>query len=185
MSANVVGIDLSLTSTGLCANQLEVITDLGNVKSTGKNTDTYDDRQKRLYRLMNEVVDWTEAKRPDLVVIEAPSYGSVGRGTFDRSGLWWMVVSALRAEGFPVAFVSPKARAKYGTGNGNSDKKAVHAFVLEKYADIAPRRIKNNDEADAVLLAAMGSRYLGHPVEPVHPGDAACAALTGVLWPTL
>lgn len=191
--SGVVGLDLSLTSSGIAGIEPHTlgfssvqsrITMLKTVKSTGKKGDGLAARQRRLYGAGNEIVDLVTLFNPDLVVIEAPSYGSKFGSPHDRSGLWWIVVNALGYAGFPVAEVSPQGRAKYGTGKGNAKKDVVEAFVRESYQEIAPRRIANNDEADAILLAAMGARYLGYPVELRGLPVAAADALGGVSWPT-
>lgn len=185
---SVIGIDLSLTSTGL-ATVLSTgeLVDIHNVKSSGKKGDTREQRSARLFGLANEITDYIDRWRPniDMVVIEAPSYGSRFGSAHDRSGLWWLVMMALDHDfgGVPVAQVSPQGRAKYGTGAGNSKKPVVYAAVKDRYTDLAPRRIRNDDEADAILLAAIGARHLGYPIEPAGLPEANLAALTGVLWP--
>ena len=180
----LIGIDLSLTSTGICVVNDGSITELDTIKSSGKKGDSITQRGDRMNWIVEELVlthlFWENA---DLAVIEAPSYGSSFGSAHDRSGLWWLVVREIQGRGIPLALVSPQGRAKYGTGKGNSKKPEVYAAVKANYAELVPRPIKNNDEADAVLLACIGSRYLGYPVEPVSPGEANLASLTGVHWP--
>lgn len=178
----VTGIDLSLTSTGMVRADDGVFAGFFNPKTKGKRGDTLEQRQKRLYDLANEIVAF--ATPSDLVVIESPSYGSVGAGTFDRSGAWWLVVSALIADDIPVAMVSPQGRAKYGSGKGNAKKDVVLAFVREYYTDWFGARIPNDDVADATLLCAMGCRHLGHPVEDWELPVNAIDAMTGATWTT-
>lgn len=182
----VVGIDTSLTSTGLCTIDAGKIVSLHSAKSRGKLADTYDMRSDRLFKLANEIVDYVTDKKPNLVVIEAPSYGSNFGSAHDRSGLWWQVHIALRNDGYPLARVAPQTRAKYGTGAGNSKKDVVFAAVKHLYTDLSPRGIANDDEGDAILLAAMGSRWAGFPVEPAGSvSDRSETALDGVLWPSV
>lgn len=178
----VTGIDLSLTSTGLVTAEDGNLTDWANPKTKGKRGDTLEQRQDRLYELANKVVAYGEES--DLVVIEAPSYGSTGGSAHDRSGLWWLVVNAFMADDVPVAMVSPQGRAKYGSGKGNAKKDVVFAFVVELYQPIFTT-IPNDDVADAVLLAAMGARFAEEPVEDWAPAEANLAAMGGVLWPVL
>lgn len=61
----------------------------------------------------------------------------------------------------PVAQVAPTQRAKYATGSGRAEKKVVLAAAKELYGLDFP----TDDEADAAILAAIGSRYLGEPCE--------------------
>ncbi|GMA22268.1 hypothetical protein GCM10025864_44320 [Luteimicrobium album] len=43
--------------------------------------------------------------------------------------------------------------------------------------------ITGNDEADALILAAMGARHLGHPIDDVPATHLA--AMNGGQWPDL
>lgn len=182
----VVGIDLSLTSTGLCLVQDRMIAKVERVQTKGSLSDRIPERNKRLHWITDKVLDFVIANEVDLVVVEAPSYGSQYGAAHDRSGLWWRVMGDLLLEGYPVALVSPQGRAKYATGKGNSPKKMVETNVRQRYAlhDITwPSRGKGDDIADAILLAAMGSRWLGYPLKHERLGKANAAALDGVDWP--
>lgn len=181
-SAPIVGLDLSLTATGraaYCPQRNEFV--CSTVGSKGKRSDTYAMRGARLADLKDRIVQWSISVglyHPELVVIEGPSIGSVNGSQHDRSGLWWMVVSDFQARDIPVLVVPPKTRAKYATGNGNSGKDVVLAHVIERYADNTKDRIKNDNEADAIVLAAMGARFLGIPQEATPP--PGMGAMSGV-----
>ena len=78
--------------------------------------------------------------------------------------------------------MTPTARAKYGTGKGNAAKDAVLAAVIRRYPAVD---VTGNDEADALILAAMGARHLGIPLE-LSPVPGPCLdALLKVRWPEL
>ena len=62
--------------------------------------------------------------------------------------------------------VPPSCRAKYATGKGNAGKDEVLLAASRRYPH-AP--IVGNDDADAVVLAAIGARLLGEPVEDSLP----------------
>ena len=183
--AGVVGIDPSLTSTGLAHIDFEGnVTELYNLGRKGRRGEPLEERAERVYTLAQEIIEWTLAiETPQLVVIEAPSFGSQGGSAFDRAGVWWRVVGNLWAMGIPVAQVAPRTRAKYGTGDGRSDKKVVKAHVIETYTDILPSRIRNDDQADALLLASMGARHLGMPIEPAGLPERNLEAMEAVVWP--
>lgn len=185
LNLQVVGIDLSLTSTGLVGTSNDRITHMHNIKTTGKKDDTLEQRSARIFGIANEVVDWIHGDGCDLVVIEGPSFGSKFGHAHDRSGLWWLVMTALIEDGYPVAQVSPQGRAKYGTGAGGSKKDVVLAHVKERYQGLVDFTIPNDDVADAILLAAMGARRLGVPVEPADLPASNLAAMDGVLWPSV
>lgn len=165
----VVGIDLSLTSTGLAfINPDNHRIEIATIGSKGKRADSLHSREVRITTLANNIVDWACALvDPELAVIEAPSFGSSGGSAFDRAGLWWQIVRGLRAAEVPVVQVAPTTRAKYLSGDGRADKKVVMAHAIETYTDLlmAGKRITKDDEADAIGLAAMGARWLGWPVE--------------------
>lgn len=160
----VVGIDTSLTSTGLCSMD-SMGAAVQRVRSKGKAADTLAMRRARLDKLAGDIVRATLAAAPDLAVIEAPSYGNQNGHMHDRSGLWWLVVFSLGSAGVPVLEVSPSTRMKYATGKGggkDATKDAVLTSVVRRYPLIP---VADNNEADAVLLASIGMRMLGSPVE--------------------
>lgn len=159
----VVGIDPSLTCTGLV-----VLTDdrrpfHTSFKSAVKKDDTLYMRKQRLRRLAAEIVNFTMGMQPDLVVIEGPSMASKFGHPHDRSGLWWLLVSELQV---PVMEVAPTVRMKYGTGKGNAAKDDVLTAVVRRYPAI---EVQGNDQADALILAAIGRRMMGYPIEDSLP----------------
>lgn len=179
----VAGVDLSLTGTGIAIinGSGEIHTHL--VKSTGKKDASLADRRERLGRVRGAVIHkvGTMAQRPELVVIEAPSYGSSGGQAHERAGLWWMVVSALMEWGYPVVSVAPTTLKKYVASRGNVDKDEMLAAAIKQYpqADIT-----NNNVADAVGLAAMGARHLGFPALEVSFNASQDAAMKTPKWVT-
>lgn len=153
---HVVGVDLSLTATGVATrHSAELIT------STGHRDDTLIDRRARLNHIRYRVISWCQAA--DLVVIEAPSFGSRGGSAHDRAGLWWLVVSALIHRDIAVIDISPKTRAKYATGRGNAGKDEVLTAAVRRL----PIDVDNNNTADAAWLCAIGHDLLGAPLAPL------------------
>lgn len=149
-SRRVMGVDLSLTRTGIATRHGAEI-----IATSGHLDDTLAQRRQRISRIRAEVIGW--CTNADLVVIEAPSYGSKGGSAHDRAGLWWLVVSALMHRDIPVLDVSPKTRAKYATGNGNADKDEVLAAAVRRL----PIAVSNNNTADAAWLVAIGHDLYG------------------------
>jgi Holliday junction resolvasome RuvABC endonuclease subunit len=179
----IVGLDLSLTAAGLAEYNLDhehfAVETYG---TKGKRTDKYAQRGGRLQTMADHIIAWATAGSSDpvMVVVEGPALGSQNGSFFDRAGLWWLVVSGLQARGIRVLVVPPKTRAKYATGNGNSGKDVVLAHVIEQYADFMDNcSIRNDNEADALVLAAMGARYIGEPQEESLP-EGNLAAMAGV-----
>ncbi|MFC0626142.1 hypothetical protein [Kribbella deserti] len=190
----VVGLDTSLTSTGLLV--LEVGPDRppaagatrieSKAPATGRNPDTgkklapnLKQRLDRLTAIEQRITSALFNLYIDLAVIESPSFGSVGSASRDLAGLWWRVVGKLDHMGIPVAEVSPAGRTKYALGSGKAaPKDRVLAAVIKRYPDFD---ITGNDIADALILAAMGARHLGHPIDDLP--QANLAAMNGAHWP--
>lgn len=176
----VAGLDLSLTSTGLV-----LVLDNGEaythtVTSKGKKGASVAETAHRLSKLTNDITRWLYdfEVHIDLAVIEAPSFGSTTGSQHERGGLWWSVAMRLHSFGVPIAAVSPQGRAKYATGKGNAGKDVVLAAAVRRYVDID---ITGNDVADAVILAAMGKRHVGEPIDDVT--GVSLDAIGAVKWP--
>lgn len=172
----VVGIDPSLTSTGVARVHPDGSIGVERVRSRGTRADTWAMRAARIVDLTVAVVEASAGA--SLAVIEGPAYAQGARGSsHDRSGLWWAIATALPC---PLAVVTPTGRAKYATGRGNAGKDEVLLAVARRYPG-AP--VDGNDTADALILAAMGARHLGMPVEASLP-VAHLAAMGAVAWAT-
>lgn len=171
----VVGLDLSLTGTGVAIiDEHETVTRI--VRSKGEKGATLADRSRRLDMLARRITYLVPIGA--LVVVEQPAYSQTGGSHHDRSGLWWLIVHELSNAGWDVAEVTPGGLKKYATGKGNAPKDAVLAAVVKRYPDID---ITDNNVADAVVLAAMGARHVGTPIEASLP-LANIAALDAVRW---
>lgn len=175
----VLGLDLSLSGTGIALLGAEGVEFVGTVRP-GKRIG-----HERIEFILSAIDDVQRGAELDLVVIEGPSYGNQGdgqrqRGHHERAGLWWLVSHSLYARGRSYAVVSPAARAKYATGNGRSGKSVVTAAVRERYGHLAP--VRNDNEADALVLGAMGVDHLGGRVVDVPPVNRD--ALRRAAWPS-
>ncbi|QDZ15803.1 crossover junction endodeoxyribonuclease RuvC [Humibacter ginsenosidimutans] len=157
-AVRVVGLDLSLTATGIAT--VGDTTNVLTLKSKGNATATLDERALRLHNLTLDII--TRAVFGDTVVIEQPAYGQTGGSHHDRSGLWWLVVDALIPEVDRLIEVTPQTVKKYATGKGNASKDEVLAAVVRRYPNVP---VANNNEADALILAAIGARLSGTPIE--------------------
>lgn len=159
-----VGLDLSLTATGIATIDEDGAHTTRTLPSKGTKAATLRDRSVRLHNLTADIV--IAACTADIVCIEGPSYGQTTGSHHDRSGLWWLVVDALMSEDLELIEITPAQVKKYATGKGNAGKDAVLASVVRRY-DTAP--VQSNDEADAFVLAAIAARLDGHPIEPSLP----------------
>lgn len=192
----VVGLDLSLTGAGV--GVIDVAYAPGAVAlspterkfrvathgRSGKTTETIDQRLNRIELLADQIgnvltdTEWA----PSLVAIEEMPYGAKGGSAFDRAGLWWAVVRRCRYLGIPVLGVNVAKVKTYALGKGSgkdTDKDQVMAAAIRRYIDVP---ISNNNESDAFVLAAMGARLLGEPVEESLP-QTHLRALDGLVLP--
>ncbi|MGF3056183.1 crossover junction endodeoxyribonuclease RuvC [Microbacterium sp. YY-01] len=163
----ILGIDYSLTSTGLAVLCDDGSTDTCIIRSP-KDDGSIESIVHRIEQIADEVEAWADLAADDIVVLEgfvnharSPHRGKIAAG-------WWAVarrVSMLTES--PVIVVPPKTRAKYATGNGAAGKQAVVEQVTARYPQF---RIDGSDDiADAVALVAIGARMLGRPIDPELP----------------
>lgn len=173
MKPHVVGVDPSLTGTGVAstAGWCE------RIGATDITTKTLDERLDAVDGLVDNID--AAIGRPDLVCIEIPAFSRTGGGVLERSALWWTVVRRLRRRGIPVAEAPIQARMRYATGKGTASKGAIIDAVARRW----PAFETGGDDnlADAVVLAAIGAEHLGHPLAPMPAAHRA--ALTAVKWP--
>lgn len=172
----IVGLDLSLTSSGVARwNGSTYTTEL--VKPRGRVAD--EKGHVRLAWVLAELRERTQDAT--LAVVEGPSYGSpaMQRGQHERGGLWWMVTHQLWLWQIPIAVASPESVKKYATGKGGAGKDLVLASVVRRFEKFDG----GNDEADALILAAIGADHRGHPIASMPQTHRD--ALNGVTWPTL
>jgi crossover junction endodeoxyribonuclease RuvC len=186
----IVGLDLSLTSTGIAIlNTGTRKAHVDRIQSDPPKTERHPktrkplpptllQRTERLGKLRDQIC--ATAEDADLIVIEGPSFASKTGSAHDRSGLWWLVVHTLDDYRWaPIIEVPPSCRMKYATGKGNAPKDVVLAAVVRRYLDVD---VTGNDEADALILAAMGARHLGAPIEDTLP-QLNLTAMDNVHWP--
>lgn len=172
----VLGLDLSLTGTGLAAVTSDGGFTATTIASTGHRGDSLAQRDRRLSDLARRIglfiQDWDEYT---LAVIEGP-VRALGGSTWDRAGLWWMVVGMLDPERTAVA--GPTVVKKWAAGKGGADKGAVSNGVTRLWPEF---ECGSDNESDALALASMGAQRLGIAPFPkrAHHSDA----LLKVEWP--
>lgn len=175
MSLRVVGIDPSLTASGI-ADSAGYCDVLGR---PGITSLPLPQRVAAMDRLVQEILN--AAGAADVYVIEGPAFSRVGGGAVERHALWWLLVRRLHRAEQHVAIVTPNVRARYATGKGNAPKTAV--------VDAVARRLSmfdtggNDNACDAAVLCAMGCDQYGVPLAamPATHRDA----LNKVAWPEI
>lgn len=145
---NYLGIDLSLTGTGLAKFEgTDIITDLCSAVVDCGRKKALD----RVEELVAQVQDFM-AKGPTVIALEGYSMNSIHR-SYDIAEATGTLKMALRARpDTTLLIVAPKSLKLYAVGNGNADKK----MILEGLKKAFPRRkITDHNEADAVYLAML------------------------------
>lgn len=142
----VVGVDLSLTRTGL-ANEHGVHLLTGSLSGV-----------RRLIAIRGWVLDLSYGAQ--LVVIEGFSFGSNNRSAREIGGLGWVVRVALTEAGIPWCDVPPSTLKKYATGKGNAGKVEMVVAARERLGYGG----HDDNEADALWLRAVGLDLLGTPL---------------------
>lgn len=153
----VVGLDLSLTGTGIATHE-----QTWRVATEPKDGNTI----QRVALVLDLVVNVLERKRPELVVVEAPSFASVGGSGHERGYLWWRVMEEVERRGIDWKTAAPSSIKKYATGSGATsgkgkvDKDAMMLATARRFEWFAGK----NDEADALWACAMGYEWLEQPI---------------------
>lgn len=184
----VVGLDLSLTGTGVARIKSRPLDEWPEKAPTVEHQRFGSDaagidlhaRGRRLRLLAAQIV--TRCEYATLVGVEQPSYNSTGGSAHDRSGLWWLIMERLTRNGIPCYEVTPVHLKMYATGAGKGGKDGVLAETSRRYAAVAPH-LSTNDEADALIIASMGWAHLtGTPLVPLPATHTR--TLDRIRWPS-
>lgn len=181
-SLNVVGVDSSLTATGV-AHSSGWCKVIGYKKARAKDPGITQlphlARREALHELCHAITD--TIGRPDLAVLELPAVSRSGGGAHERGWLWWQIYNYLASLDIPTALLTPNQRALYATGKGTAAKGAVIDAVSRRFPDWATGG--NDNAADAVALMAAGRDWLRKPITDMPKSHRA--ALDKAVWPTL
>jgi len=170
----VVGLDLSLTATGI-ADSNGARTILGMPL---KRDAAHILRWTRMLGIADEVDEATAHAR--VIAVEGPSFGSNDPGAHERAGLWWMVYGNLaRIWALRIVVVAPASLKRYATGKGNAGKPQMVAEAIRRLGYTG----HDDNECDALWLRAMALDHYGHPLCPMPAANRA--ALEKVAWPEL
>lgn len=182
----VIGLDLSLTSTGM-SDGLE-----RRVVRTSPADGVYEARLDRIECELRRFLVGRNRPAPGLVVMEGPSFRSKGPGHEELAGVRAVVRRRLWRDGIPFAIVPPRSLKAYVTGNGNASKAEMVSELDRRYmTGFSGILVKDGryDMADAFGLAAMGYERVGLPLscrfltEPVAQSHAGI--LAKIEWPDL
>lgn len=174
----IVGLDLSLTSTGV-AEWYDGDQRSWSHGRPGKLTDTLKQRAARIAESADDTVDWImRDETPHWVLVESHTFAAKGGSQHDRSGLWWTVVGRLIYNGIPVVEVTPQGIKQFATGRGNASKDEVLLAVARRHPTI---EFTTNDEADALTLVDIGKARWSHDL--LDPNQIQQKVIAKVAWP--
>lgn len=160
----VVGLDLSLTATGIALPDGTTATLTTKLRGC-----------ERLIDLRNRCRKACELA--DLAVVEGYSFGSRNSHAHALGELGGVVRVALHVASVRFVEVSPSSLKKYATGKGNANKGEMLAAAIRRL----DYQGASDNEADALWLRAMGLDALGCPVVDLPAVNRT--ALAKVAWP--
>ena len=145
---NLLALDLSLVSTGVCSDKK-----MGIISTTEKGP-------KRLDLISSAIADTVKEEEIDVVIIEGYSFASRSGQAFSIGELGGVVRTTLYRMGIPFIEIPPTCRAKFATGKGNASKNEVVSSISAK-TGITFRNPGADDQCDAWILLEMAKTYLG------------------------
>lgn len=153
----ILGLDLSISNTGLCViNDEKSILELSTTNPVkGKGRDeviTF----ARIETQLNAVLRVAQAHPVDWIVLEGMSMAQYSSSREVLAYLHGIVKRALHKQGYILEIVPPSVLKKYVTGKGNADKKEMARRVVEEWGLNLDNYKKKDDLAEAYALARMG-----------------------------
>ncbi|MEV7264674.1 crossover junction endodeoxyribonuclease RuvC [Micromonospora aurantiaca] len=173
----VLGIDASLTATGLAAWRD------GRISTTTIRTgpEMGDNRVRRHYiaaHITPMVTRNTLAIKEAAVLYKGPK--RQGGNALELAALAGVIEEALYVRGVRIVVVQPTQVKQFATGSGTADKDDMVAAAREQLGV----QVANDNEADGLWLAAMGLHRYGQPLDPHRIAALRARVLAKVTdWP--
>lgn len=153
MSDKFLGLDLSLTGTGIITIDKNGKIDLEALVKSKKNGETPTNELFRLNKIIDEIKDIIDKNKDiKLAAIEGIAYG-VSKTTHlaQLSALNYMVRNVLCEMAIPFVVVAPKTLKKYITETGNASKEMMMLETLNRFGE----SFGNDNLCDAYGLAQI------------------------------
>lgn len=145
---NILGIDLSLTSTGISVNG-----ETGTITTQAKGAE-------RLSIISLAILDAIIDNSVEIVAIEGYSFASRNSQAFSIGELGGVVRTRLWERNIPYVDIPPTCRAKFATGRGNAAKTEVMSSISAKTGMIFAGK-GADDMCDAWILEEMCRTFIG------------------------
>lgn len=144
----VIGLDLSLTATGIAAADGETLLTVGGDAKEGDH---------RLVKIRDMVVREASDEVDVAAVEDLPRtvHGSSSTGMVQG-----VIRVALRDLGVPYVLVPPATLKMYATGKGSADKADMRMALFQR----AGLDVKDNNQVDAWWLRALVLDLYGEPI---------------------
>ena len=149
----IMGLDLSLTSTGVVTHRPSNAKYFHNhaIKVNSRDMERLDDIWKAVDSYIN-------AYEPDVIFLEGYAFAGKGK-VFQIGELGGVVKRELYRLALPVVIVPPTNLKKFICSNGNAKKELMREWVYRRYG-IGSETLKTNDEVDAFGLCMLGEAWL-------------------------
>jgi len=140
-----VGLDLSLTGTGMVKLSKDEEILYKNVFSTGASTQI----EERILTISFEIL--SRIVYESMIYIEGLSYGSRGQKMLEISGLHYCIRCQLTKDGRPFKIIPPTTLKKFITGTGRAQKNLMLLKIYKKFGI----EFDSDNIADAYSLARL------------------------------
>lgn len=169
-NVKLLGLDLSLTSTGFCIDGQTGVISSG---LTGV---------ERLEAMRDDICNLLVANNVDCVLLEGYSFASRSGQAFSIGELGGVIRLAIYELGIPIVEIPPTCRAKFATGKGNASKNEVISSISAR-TGIVWGNPGADDKCDAWILEEIGFAYFKKSRYPWP--EANLSALEKIDWSPL
>ena len=144
----LLGLDLSLTSTGYCFDGESGVIATGLLGT------------ERLEAVKDDISNLLLANKIDCVLLEGYSFASRSGQAFSIGELGGVIRLLIHNLGIKLIEIPPTCRAKFATGKGNASKNEVISAISAR-TGIVWGNPGADDKCDAWILEEMGLARLG------------------------
>lgn len=168
---NVLGLDFSITSTGVCVLSLypQKVIHVSSIPTKPDSADEWDD-QIRFSFITDQVMDIITRYNCGHLFIEAPAFDAYDNGG-RLAQLRGVFLDRLYKSGMPYpCYVAPTKLKKFIIGQGNKSKNLMGDAVRRHYPkELQNVSFQNDDQIDAFALAKFGqvSILVGKKLLPI------------------